>query len=568
VSNQQQQPQQPQQPSPPPTLSSYMRRAIDSRFPQYELLDTDSFLKLLKAFAIKFNGGDFNPGLLEYYDRHDVIKPIMRIDRRLSNNEPNRRHIPLILDNYLIRDDYLPNGLVQFPDEEGEFRDWSNYRDGPEKRTFIYYHPAQVMAFQALTLRSADVSPLDIEIIQDPRAFVERWRERLTNEIQISRNVYRRDWIRSIGLLILLEEAYSPLVRNFRDRSPSHNGSLFKEWTRWRVREFSAQDVLDASGMTIEKIRGFYQTLVFFLAFKHDPLELWIVLQHYIKDLHLDRLHQQAARAQEYYKLARMVKRFIYDLTEEIMPGPDEFDERTRKERFYNVKKFKYSKVKHRRKILNDFLENQLSQMTVAVEGDTEEYVISAILKARNVELEREGLDIYNAVGNNMNKDLEGYLKAAKKNHINVFVIVDRDKKSFIDRLYKKKILTKNRVCIWKDDFEHDNFEIKPVLDIINGALRKRSLSLIKEEDVTNTMKNDEVCFMNALERVYGITNRRDRRELFSSIIHKKEIAKSLMRERIKEIKIEYEAGEWETDKPIEKVIHRILTELMPPRSY
>jgi hypothetical protein len=105
-------------------------------------------------------------------------------------------------------------------------------------------------------------------------------------------------------------------------------------------------------------------------------------------------------------------------------------------------------------------------------------------------------------------------------------------------------------------------------LDIINGALRKRSLSLIKEEDVTNTMKNDEVCFMNALERVYGITNRRDRRELFSSIIHKKEIAKSLMRERIKEIKIEYEAGEWETDKPIEKVIHRILTELMPPRSY
>jgi hypothetical protein len=89
-------------------------------------------------------------------------------------------------------------------------------------------------------------------------------------------------------------------VRNFRDRSPSHNGSLFKEWTRWRVREFSAQDVLDASGMTIEEIRGFYQTLVFLLAFKHDPLELWIVLQHYIKDLHLDRLHQQAARAQEY----------------------------------------------------------------------------------------------------------------------------------------------------------------------------------------------------------------------------------------------------------------------------
>jgi hypothetical protein len=41
-----------------------------------------------------------------------------------------------------------------------------------------------------------------------------------------------------------------------------------------------------------------------------------------------------------------MVKRFIYDLTEEIMPEPDEFDERTWKERFYNVKKFKYSKVK------------------------------------------------------------------------------------------------------------------------------------------------------------------------------------------------------------------------------
>ena len=232
-----------------------MRRAINSRFPQYQLLRADRFLELLKDYDIKFNGIDFSLEHLEYYDQREIIRPILRINRRLGDTSINQISSPKLLDNYFISE-YLEQGIAQFA-VEGDYQDWSNYREGSKKRTRLYYHPTQFMAFQALALQSTVFSPSDIENIQNPTSFAEILQQSLANEVQASRNAYRQTWIRRIGLLILLEEAYSPLVREFRDRPPSHNGSLFNEWKGWRVKEFSTHDLLASSGMTIEEVREF-----------------------------------------------------------------------------------------------------------------------------------------------------------------------------------------------------------------------------------------------------------------------------------------------------------------------
>ena len=132
------------------SLSSYMRRAINSTFPQYKLLHSDDFLDLLNDFDINFNGRRFTHQLLEYYDRYNIIKPILRINRRLSDNPNQMRYSPITLDNIVIRDDYLCHGQIRFPEEEEIFQKWSNYKDGSEERTILCYHRAQFMAFQDL----------------------------------------------------------------------------------------------------------------------------------------------------------------------------------------------------------------------------------------------------------------------------------------------------------------------------------------------------------------------------------------------------------------------------------
>jgi hypothetical protein len=522
----------------------------------------------LKDFGVKFNGKDFNHELLEYYDRNDIIKPIMRINRPLINDSNQRYYGMIMLDNYRIRDEYLEQGLAQFP-EEIDFQDWSSYRDGSVKTAQLYYHPAQFMAFQDLTLQNAVVSPSDIENIENPTRFVEELRGRLANEIQRLRNAYRQTWTMRLGLLILLEEAYAPLVGKFTIRSSRNNGSLSEEWKRWREKVFSAQDILDNSGMSIEEVRAFYELLAWFLGFKHDPLELWFVFQQYIKDSKVAKLKQQALRAQEYYRWARMVNEFIYDLTSRPMPPPDELDNPIWKEQYYGVENFNYLQSEHRRKVLNDFLEEQLPQMTIAVEGDTEEYVVNAILRARNIKPDREGLNIFNAKGSNMERKIEGYLEAVKEQGIRVFVIVDNDKKDFVDKWVFDGIVKKRMTRVWKDDFESDNFGRRRVLKVVNTALTNASLQRITGGDVRTKIKeakrkNQKTSFMRALD----LANLKKNKCNIASIISKKEIAQSLIKERLTEIAREYESNKWETNMKIEKLIKRILTQLMPRRSY
>jgi hypothetical protein len=389
----------------------------------------------------------------------------------------------------------------------------------------------------------------------------------LANEIHVSHNSYRQTWIRRIGLLILLEEAYAPLVGNFTIRSSTNNSSRYEEWKRWRAKVFSAQDLFIAHRIRIEELREFYKLLAWFLGFKHDPLEFWVVFQQYIKDSKLAKLKQEALCAQEYYRWARMVNEFIYDLTNQHMPPPDELDNPTWKD--YYAENFNYFNSEHRRKVLNDFLEEQLPQMAIAVEGDTEEYVINDILKARNVKPDREGLIIYNAKGSNMERKIEGYIESAKKQGIRVFVIADNDKKDFVKKWVDGGIINKRMTKVWKDDFESDNFGKKRVLELVNTALTNASLKRISAKDIKTKIeaarrKNQKTSFMHGLD----LANCDKNGCKVTHIISKKEIAQYMIKECLTEITREYESNKWETKMRIEKLIRRILTELMPPRSY
>lgn len=278
-----------------------------------------------------------------------------------------------------------------------------------------------------------------------------------------------------------------------------------------------------------------------------------VAFQQYIKDSKLDKLKQQALRAQEYYRWARMVNEFIYDLTNQHMPPPDELDNPIWKEHYYRVDNFNYLEKSHKRKVINDFLEEQLPQMAIAVEGDTEEYVINAILRARNVKPDREGLIILNTKGSNMERNIEGHIQSAKEQGIRVFVIADNDKKVFVDKWVSNKIIKKRMTKVWKDDFESANFGKRKVLKLVNTALTNASLKPITQKDIKTKIeeerrKNRRISFMHALELANCDKNKRS----VYRIISKKEIARSLIEKRLTEIAKEYQSKEWKTPMPIE----------------
>ncbi len=206
----------------------------------------------------------------------------------------------------------------------------------------------------------------------------------------------------------------------------------------------------------------------------------------------------------------------------------------------------------------------------IAVEGDTEEYVINAILRARSVKPDREGLIILNTEGSNMERNIEGYIKWANKQGIRVFVIADNDKKGFVDGWIYDGIIGRRMTRVWKDDFESANFGKRKVLKVVNGTLTtKASFTRITLKDIKTKIrearrKNRTISFMRILELANCKKNKCD----LYSIISKPEIARSLIEKRLIEIAREYQSNEWETPMPIEKVIKRILTKLMPPRSY
>lgn len=85
--------------------------------------------------------------------------------------------------------------------------------------------------------------------------------------------------------------------------------------------KFDPEKIRKISNLSIEEIKEWYNVLCH-LGSGTDPLLEWFVLLQIINNAKKNKLTNEALIAQEYYKLARMIAFFIYDLTKEKMPDP------------------------------------------------------------------------------------------------------------------------------------------------------------------------------------------------------------------------------------------------------
>jgi hypothetical protein len=265
--------------------------------------------------------------------------------------------------------------------------------------------------------------------------------------------------------------------------------------------------------------------------------------------------------AQEYYDFAYMLGNFIFDLSGTKMLEPDDlWDGRsgTWKPRIYG-KPFDYKTKKTQNNILNKFLIERPFKLGIIVEGDTEEHVINLILDKIHVDNKRNGFFIHNAKGQgNIKENLRGLIHLSNLNEVRLFLILDDNIEADKIKEELKDFVNEDMIHKWKNDFEYDNFGIRPVVDTVNRILSIKGYNPISLSEVEFELSKSKVL-MKVIKNIFE----RETKKGLEDVISKKHLAEELIGERLKGIEKERNSEEgWKPNLPIEIVLNRIFSKI------
>jgi hypothetical protein len=526
------------------TLPEYLDLILKLDRPQTNLFKADKFLDFLKRKDISINKDD-----LEYYDKKDVIRPILRLHKPLSNEWPLRYSTVDI--SICGLKEYYKMGLAEFPVAD-DFQPWKNYIDDHEEKVLQFYHPFQLISIRFSILDNyipLRATSLESSNPENFKSLMDRLKHQSSKLMEAS---YKRskEVIPKTGLLMLLGEIYGPLVKRMRIQ---HDISNLYKWYKWTSNKFSPKEILEFTGMSIEDIKGLYDYLCE-RAYHIDPLGNWFPLLQLMKVSAIGKLEGKALLSQDYYTLAYVLSNFIYQLTGEKMLDPDDMNDGTMgvwKKKIYGDP-FDYDSRKTRNIILDNYLANRPFRLILVVEGDTEETIINLILEALAIDPDRDGFIIHNLRGqSNIKINLGTIYYLASKDFIDVFTILDNDHEA--DEIITRFNIGTERYHKWERDFEYDNFGVEAVVKYVNFELKQRGLRQISKNEVEKELSDTNKAMMNIVDILIARENR------MKYEISKKLMCKSLILDRVTEIKeARKREKNWEPWFPIEHILKKV----------
>jgi predicted ATP-dependent endonuclease of OLD family len=214
---------------------------------------------------------------------------------------------------------------------------------------------------------------------------------------------------------------------------------------------------------------------------------------------------------------------------------------------------------KTQNQILKYFLIDRPYELVFLVEGDTEEAVIELILKARALDLEKDGFFVYNIQGQNNLEHLKPLFRISHLIDITIVAMLDRDidvdkkiekMKEHARQLgYTKDLL----IRLWNRDFETENFGLDAVIEKANELIDKKGYNKVSKSEVEARMNVTGDALIRAIENTIRRTNldKLGNGEKVSDIISKPRLAKQLISERLKQIRIT-DDPDWNAKLPIE----------------
>jgi len=525
------------------TLSKSMKVVLNGKFPQFQLLSTEEFLYYLKKRGIKRDISD-----LEYYDKTNVIKPILRLGGSLHDNSFKRCSKNQTFNTLQI---YLENDLIIFPHDD-DFQPWSKWLDKFDEPVCMYYHPAQIVGFEHLTnIISLNLNPQRFLEIKDPQKYVSNVQKNYLEKLERIQKVVKDSWVPRIGFLILLEEAYSVDVKQ-EYFGISHEEKSFEKWQKWRSDEFSTQTIIDNSQIDKDKIFELHHHLA--RINYDDPLGNWFPLQQILKKSRKRQLTGLGLISQDYYEFAEMVSNFIEDHFKEKTVAPDCLGGDWHARIFGEP--FDYDSKKTQKAILDYYLFYPPIKVAILFEGSTENYVIKKIIESLNIFMPKSGLSLHNLEGaDNLQSNFDSFFKLAKKQKIDGFVILDQDKKNMVEELVRRGSINDDMYVVWENDFEFDNFGIEKVVEIVNVFLEGKKAKTIVLKHVKNRLENGDVMLMAAISEEVKKENGGIK---LTDFVSKTQIAQTIFDKRAIEIQDEYENNKWTPKLPIEKKLQQL----------
>ena len=250
---------------------------MNSEFPSSNLLNPDEFLKYVKLRGIFLTKNN-----LEYYDKSGVLRPVLKVITPNIENNIRLRNSYSSAHIYTLQH-YYSEGLIEFPND-GDYMPWSNYDEYDNIRS-MYYHPYQLLqAVNIATKLNWQLTTLDIEDRAKSNFNSYDLREHIIQTIEKIKKSIIKDLIPLIGLLMLLDNFYGPLVKkhtpvNMYDMINPIEGNIKKQ--KW-INEFSFCRILLLSGMSVERIKGYYE-IMSWEAEEIDPLVKWFPFLQLIK---------------------------------------------------------------------------------------------------------------------------------------------------------------------------------------------------------------------------------------------------------------------------------------------
>lgn len=358
-----------------------------------------------------------------------------------------------------------------------------------------------------------------------------------------------------VGLLILLEEAYALQSRGLLS-SNIFDENFANNWKEWRQSQFRPHEILENTKLKIDQIKNLYYSLAA-AGRMIDPLWNWFIFLQIIGRTMKMKLEGKALMAQEYYELCRMLSFFIHDLTGEKMLDPDDTLDGSHgawKTRICGSQ-FDYNTTQTQKMILRRFLLNGPKSMAMVFEGYTEEFVIKGIFEALSIELDTSDYVLYNAKGQgNLNQNnLDGLITVAKGTAIEVFVIIDNEAKAeeIITEHVRSGSIKADMFHKWNRDFEYDNFGLNAVVNRVNDLLAGEGYDCIDRTEVEVRMSSTNCALINCIANIVGRYNP-------GIEFSKLKLARSLINERLMEIRQERGDKGWEPKLPIEKLLKKI----------
>jgi hypothetical protein len=267
-------------------------------------------------------------------------------------------------------------------------------------------------------------------------------------------------------LLVALQPRYYPIIRGTLTKittTLSFDPETGREIDPYRkaVEEFDPQAVLERSGLTTEDIKRMYENVAA-AAHMRDPLERFYMLTRMLPHAERMKLRGSELLAQDRYDAAEMLRRFYFDLSNELLPAPDDMFDGSGgawKERLFGHP----PRLGFRPDDLHvELLRHRLypHSVHVVVEGPTDELLIRGLLEALAGPVRELGVTLSLLRGLGRIRLQSEVLAAAKRYARFPILVVDRegDIERDIELLKRDGLVTDDTVFVWNNSLEEDNF--------------------------------------------------------------------------------------------------------------